>query len=622
MCGIFGFIGKQKVNLKDCTDVISYRGPDSDGFYGLNLETLGTFTGNEAQDFAKSDVSKILFGFRRLSILDLSDNANQPMSTLDDDYTIIFNGEIYNFIEIRNKLIAYGIEFSTTSDTEVLIKSYIYWGVKCVDYFNGMWAFAIIDKRKKIVFCSRDRFGVKPFYYSFENNQIVFGSEIKQIHKFGIKKELNSNLVKDFLELGIINNSEETLFIGINQLLPGHNILINFEKEILSVHIDKYYQLIVKPEFHSISYEHAKDKFIELFNDSLKYRFRSDVPIGSCLSGGLDSSSIVCLSSNNFDTKFKTFSAIFENDSDFDESFFIKKAIEKYSNIEPYFTTVTPDEIIPIIDKIIFHQDEPFSTFSLVSQWNVMKLAQKNGVKVLLDGQGGDELMAGYRKYYAYFLKDLLKRGHFYKFMREFVILLNSKSFKFFSKEGFSRYLFSRNLSGFFTDKLLGLPNNISIKLNNKSTLKSVSLRDIEQLSYPPLLRYEDRNSMAFSIEARVPFMDYRLVEFLYSMPPEYLIRKGFTKAILRDSLKDILPQEIKKRKSKLGFETPESKWLQGPLKKYFKDYFFNMQNPYLNNIRIYEEFLCFPNSKLFSTDFTRFYIFDRWYQLNFNNSK
>jgi len=622
MCGIFGFIGKQKVNLKDCTDVISYRGPDSDGFYGLNLETLGTFTGNEAQDFAKSDVSKILFGFRRLSILDLSDNANQPMSTLDDDYTIIFNGEIYNFIEIRNKLIAYGIEFSTTSDTEVLIKSYIYWGVKCVDYFNGMWAFAIIDKRKKIVFCSRDRFGVKPFYYSFENNQIVFGSEIKQIHKFGIKKELNSNLVKDFLELGIINNSEETLFIGINQLLPGHNILINFEKEILSVHIDKYYQLIVKPEFHSISYEHAKDKFIELFNDSLKYRFRSDVPIGSCLSGGLDSSSIVCLSSNNFDTKFKTFSAIFENDSDFDESFFIKKAIEKYSNIEPYLTTVTPDEIIPIIDKIIFHQDEPFSTFSLVSQWNVMKLAQKNGVKVLLDGQGGDELMAGYRKYYAYFLKDLLKRGHFYKFMREFVILLNSKSFKFFSKEGFSRYLFSRNLSGFFTDKLLGLPNNISIKLNNKSTLKSVSLRDIEQLSYPPLLRYEDRNSMAFSIEARVPFMDYRLVEFLYSMPPEYLIRKGFTKAILRDSLKDILPQEIKKRKSKLGFETPESKWLQGPLKKYFKDYFFNMQNPYLNNIRIYEEFLCFPNSKLFSTDFTRFYIFDRWYQLNFNNSK
>jgi asparagine synthase (glutamine-hydrolysing) len=622
MCGIFGFIGKQKVNLKDCTDVISYRGPDSDGFYGLNLETLGTFTGNEAQDFAKSDVSKILFGFRRLSILDLSDNANQPMSTLDDDYTIIFNGEIYNFIEIRNKLIAYGIEFSTTSDTEVLIKSYIYWGVKCVDYFNGMWAFAIIDKRKKIVFCSRDRFGVKPFYYSFENNQIVFGSEIKQIHKFGIKKELNSNLVKDFLELGIINNSEETLFIGINQLLPGHNILMNFEKEILSVHIDKYYQLIVKPEFHSISYEHAKDKFIELFNDSLKYRFRSDVPIGSCLSGGLDSSSIVCLSSNKFDTKFKTFSAIFENDSDFDESFFIKKAIEKYSNIEPYFTTVTPDEIIPIIDKIIFHQDEPFSTFSLVSQWNVMKLAQKNGVKVLLDGQGGDELMAGYRKYYAYFLKDLLKRGHFYKFMREFVILLNSKSFKFFSKEGFSRYLFSRNLSGFFTDKLLGLPNNISIKLNNKSTLKSVSLRDIEQLSYPPLLRYEDRNSMAFSIEARVPFMDYRLVEFLYSMPPEYLIRKGFTKAILRDSLKDILPQEIRKRKSKLGFETPESKWLQGPLKKYFKDYFFNMQNPYLNNIRIYEEFLCFPNSKLFSTDFTRFYIFDRWYQLNFNNSK
>jgi asparagine synthase (glutamine-hydrolysing) len=205
--------------------------------------------------------------------------------------------------------------------------------------------------------------------------------------------------------------------------------------------------------------------------------------------------------------------------------------------------------------------------------------------------------------------------------LREFIILINSKSFKFINKEGFSRYLFSRNISEFFTDKVLKHPNNISIKLNYKNTLKSILLRDIEQLSFPPLLRYEERNSMAFSIEARVPFMDYKLVEFLHSIPSDYLIRNGFTKAILRDSLLDTLPEEIRLRKSKLGFETPESKWLQGPLKKYFKEYFFKMQNPYLNNMKIYEEFLCYPNSKLFSTDFTRFYIFDRWYQLNFINS-
>lgn len=617
MCGIFGYIGSKEIHLKGATDVIAHRGPDAEGFLGYEIN--GGIVRHGLGDCMKIAGPKVLFGFRRLSIIDLSHAADQPFSMPDKGLHLTFNGEIYNYLELRQELEAKGHIFLTHSDTEVLLHSYAEWGEDCVTHFNGMWAFAIIDERRNLVFCSRDRFGIKPFYYANVSDEFFWGSEIKQFFTAGVPKHINENVVRDFLDRAVTDHTTETFFKDIYQLKAGHSMIVPLPKgsEQVQPQIQQHWKLQADPQYANMSYEAAQQKFVELFSASIKLRFRSDVPVGSCLSGGLDSSSIVSQAATLLQHPIHTFTSRFDSPK-FDESYYAKLVPQQYPNVQPHFCSLNEEILLREIDQLIYHQDEPFGTFGIMAQWEVMKLARKNNVTVLLDGQGGDELLGGYRKYYAFFLKELLQTGSLGLFAKNAYYLIKNKEFNFFHKEGIYRYLGLSGKRNYLSEKGRKLQPLANIGLGSATTMNDKAREDIEKFSYPPLLRYEDRNSMAHSIEARVPFMDYRLVQFIYSLPATFKIRNGYTKALLRDSLKGTLPNEIRTRISKLGFATPQSDWMAGSLNQYFQSYFSGMHNPYLDSAAIAADFKKFPASDMHSWDFSRFYVFDRWYKQHF----
>tara|TARA_B100001057_G_C22871093_1_gene958906 strand:- start:4953 stop:6806 length:1854 start_codon:yes stop_codon:yes gene_type:complete len=614
LCGIFGFIGYGKPNFKEAVDVIEHRGPNGDGFlsYDVESQTLAQ------TPLERNERFKIGFGFRRLSIIDLSHSADQPFSLSEPNLHIIFNGEIYNYKELREELESLGYSFRTHSDTEVLLTSYQEWGEECVHRFNGMWAFAILDIGSRQVFCARDRFGIKPFYYYANQEQLIFGSEIKQFFTSGVAKEINNNVIKDFLENSLVDHTEETFFKNIFQLPAGHKLMVRFDEYQFSYEIERFWKLEKSDADDHLNFVQASKKFKDLLEDSIKLRRRSDVPLGSCLSGGLDSSSIVCLAANQVEGEFNTLTSMYEG-SKFDESNYAKMVNQSNVRIKANFCGLTENILVEEIDQLIWFQDEPFGSFSIMAQWEVMKLAKKIDVTVLLDGQGGDELLGGYRKYYAFYLKELIRSGKYVKALTEMYYLLKNRDFNFISKEGFKRYLLSNSNASFLSERGKSLKNMKKIGLSSANSVREKSLEDIEFLSFPALLRYEDRNSMAHSIESRVPFMDYRVVQFAYSTSSAFKIRKGFTKAMLREALKGVLPEGIRTRISKLGFATPQSDWMESVLNRHFKEYFAKMNNPYLDNKYIAEEFDSYPKSDLHSWDFSRFYIFDKWYKAHFS---
>ncbi len=615
MCGIFGYIGKNNIDIKAATDIIEHRGPDSEGFLSYSIDKKRL-----AQSSADIEGYHVSFGFRRLAIIDLKDHANQPFSSENGQYHIVFNGEIYNYLEIRQELEEFGVEFSTDSDTEVLLKSYVQWGVSSFNRFNGMWAFSILDLKKNKVICSRDRFGIKPFFYHVADGELYWASEIKQFFSVGVEKTINENVIKDFIDQNIVNSTNETFFDDIYSLNAGSYFEINVGAlEDIKVVPKKYWELSVNEEFKNYDYESAKKKFKNLFLSSVNLRMRSDVRVGSCLSGGLDSSSIVSSVGYQFeDQHFQTFTSKFDLKK-YDESEYVTKLTNKYEKLQSNFCQLDEDKFLAQIDDVIYYQDEPFGTMSLLAQWEVMKLAKQDNTTVLLDGQGGDELLAGYRKFYAFYLKEKLMNFQFLKFFAALKHLVFNREFNFFDFEQIKRYLNIKPSITYYSTKGQKLKSNSEIGLSGASSMRDRSKLDIERYSFPPLLRFEDRNSMAFSIETRVPFMDYRLVEFLYSISSDFKIRKGYTKWILRDALKGILPDEIRKRKSKLGFSTPQDVWMQDKLKPFFADYFRTMKNPYFDATSISNSFDEFPKNKISSNFYFRIYCFDRWYQMHFN---
>lgn len=615
MCGIFGYIGTKALDVKNATDIIKHRGPDAEGFlqYFPGSGNLSTNPKEDSNDF------RVALGFRRLAIIDLNEHSNQPFLDESQQFSITFNGEIYNYIELRKELEGLGVQFRTESDTEVLLQAYITWGVECFERLNGMWALSILDIKKRKVICSRDRFGIKPFfYYTNEKNEIYWASEIKQFFEVGVPKEVNENVIKDFIDKKVLDSTDETFFKDIHHLAAGSYMEIDFSEETLNIERNKYWELAIQPVFTNLSYLEAKNKFKDLFLDSIRLRLRSDVPVGSCLSGGLDSSSIVAAAAHQFDFLIHTFTSKFDI-KQFDESEYVEILAKQYDNINTRFCQLTEDLFLDEIDQVLHHQDEPFVSMSILAQWEVMKLAKNSGVVVLLDGQGGDELLAGYRKFYAFYLKEKLTNLELHKFFPTFMHLLFNKEFNFFDFQQIGRYLNSKPSFNYYSEKGKTLKSNAVIGLSASSTLRGRSKLDVERFSFPPLLRYEDRNSMAFSIETRVPFMDYRLIEYLYSISADFKIRKGYTKAIMRDALDGILPKAIQKRKSKLGFETPQDVWMSGKLSNYFTNYFQKMDNPYFDTKEIQEAFNGYPNNRISSELFFRIYCFDKWYQKHFS---
>lgn len=570
MCGIAGILSyrenAQLDQVKKMTDKIIHRGPDGEGLW-INSN------------------KNIVLGHRRLSILDLSEKGKQPMHYENGRYSITFNGEIYNYIELKKELLQKGFSFKSDSDTEVLLALFALKKEKCLDDLDGMFSFAIWDEQTQELFCARDRFGEKPFYYSLENNSFYFASEMKALWEVGKSKAKNLKRCYQYLMYSIIDDpidKSSTFYQDLYQLKPAHYVIVKKDLQIKQI---KYWDIDLSIEI-DISFEEAQKKFRELFEDSVRKRLRSDVPIGSSLSGGLDSSSIVMLIDKikGKEQVQKTFSARFNN-FDKDEGEFMQFVINK-SNVEPFFVYPTAKSALNNFDKLVYHQEEPFISFSLNAQFEVMKLAKDNGITVMQDGQGADEILAGYDSYYSSYFMELYNNNR-KKYKSELKAYNNFKSinakketiaFKLNAKY----YKSSKRVSNLIknirpSDSSYFNGINPSLVAEYKTTknplakypnLKQSLYNSLFNRGLSELLRYSDRNSMANSIEVRLPFLSHKLVEFLFSLPNEYLLKSGWTKLILRKSMEDILPNEIAWRKDKIGYAIPQKEWETSPFFK------------------------------------------------------
>lgn len=550
MCGISGIISKSgkaiaRDEIQSINDLIAHRGPDGQGFF-------------YAENFA--------FGHRRLAILDISSAGHQPM-IYGDKYVLTFNGEIYNYLEIKAQLINDGYTFVSKTDTEVILAAYDKWGSDCVTKFNGMWAFALYDKEKNIIFCSRDRFGIKPFYYTNIADKFVFGSEIKQILAGGTGTAIaNMRAVRDFLVEGYHDHTNETFFLGVHSLRPGHNLIYSVKantfREI------KYYSLAVVPGLPEMDEKSATALFSADINRSVNYQLRSDVKVGVCLSGGLDSSSIAGLSSVIYNAgsvgKMQAIHAK-SSEKEKDESGFAQELANR-SDIELSVIEPTAEQFTRAIDEVVYSQEEPFASPSIFMQYFVFEQAKRIGCKVMLDGQGGDEILLGYERYYSAHLRSMAA----FRAIREFFLI--EKNSRLSRLEIFSHLIYFsisgiriRNLKRKFRflkkEYIRDFPN--IEKLNGGvRNIREMQKMEIESFQLPHLLRYADRNSMWHSVEARVPFLDHHLVETCYGMSNALKIKNGWTKYILRSAMNKLIPRNIIWRKIKFGFEAPTDSWI------------------------------------------------------------
>lgn len=558
MCGISGIINfnlkpVDELSIRIMMKCIKHRGPNDEGI------------------FLDQNVG---LGFVRLSILDLSILGHQPMFDDTGRYVILHNGEVYNFIEIREELKSAGFKFNSRTDTEVILKSYIHWGEKCLDKFNGMWAFVIYDKFTKELFCARDRYGVKPFYYYLDKDRFIFASEILPILKVLKSKPIpNFDVIYDYLVFNRTDQSKDTFFEEIKKLQHGHVLKVRLAGKNLNsryvVELKKWYDLRVRVENSKGFYN--SDEFRELLSSAIRLRLRSDVPIGVCLSGGLDSSSIVSILLKDFNlSEVKTFSAVYGKGVEGDESEFINEFKSLVKNM--YFVSPSADMLQKDLERFIIAHGEPIPSTSPYAQYKVMELA-KDHVVVILDGQGADELLAGYHYFYGFFFKELLSNLHLLRLLKEnFYYYYNHKSF--YGLKSFLYFLIPQkyreilivNKKNYLTRDLINQCQTsiISNKLYGSKTLNEALLNHFEY-KLEHLLKWEDRNSMYFSLEARIPFLDYRLVEKMLATSSENIIQSGITKYILRDALKGTLPEKIRTRRDKIGFETPEAEWFREP---------------------------------------------------------
>ncbi len=616
MCGFSGIYNySEPVDhniLKAMTDCIKHRGPDDEGY--LLFDTCSGshkhYCGDDSSASSKSRLpildsqfeANLGMGFRRLSILDLSDTGHQPMSIADVDLHIVFNGEIYNYLELRNELNSYGCSFRGSSDTEVILNAYKVWGKECVVRFIGMWAFAIWDGINKELFCSRDPFGIKPFYYTTDKSGIYFGSELKQLRFSPVSDELNCAMIWRSMKINaMLVYSDETFWKNYRSLLPGHNLLVRNG----TVSQTPYYQLeLSKFERSPMKYSDAVDKYKALFQDSMRLQMRSDVEIGSCLSGGLDSSAIVCSAMQYSDYNLQTFSSYYAEDSTLDERKWIK-IVADYTKVKSHLVSPLAKDTINWFEQATYYNDLPVGA-GYVSQYAVMKLAKENGVKVLLDGQGSDEMNAGYFHANYRYLADLLRSLKFVKFATDYKAIFSSsqkarplptlaKSLlcailpesKLYELE-FAHYRFEPFNEEFRCCARAQVQNGVLSEIHDipGSRLSNFLYNMMRVTSIQTLLHYEDRMSMAHSIESRVPFLDTRLIEFVFSLPSEYKIKPPIGKLIHREAMMDIVPKAISQRRDKGIFSSPfYSIWLRRDLNKYVESIF---NSPEFRNRKIW----------------------------------
>ncbi|HEX6717749.1 MAG TPA: asparagine synthase (glutamine-hydrolyzing) [Pyrinomonadaceae bacterium] len=587
MCGIFGIwnLDGEPVDLTglhQATNAIRHRGPDDEGYLLVNIHATRAIScaGDDTDhrltlphlDRFKSENFDLAFGFRRLAILDLSPGGHQPMSSHDGKFWIIFNGEIYNYQELRDELSQHQHKFETTSDTEVILAAYQQWGESCVEHFNGMFALAIWDTVAKKIFIARDRFGEKPFHYVYVPNRLfAFASEIKALWAAGLAgRDIHEETLALFTEYGQVEAGEQTIYENVFRLPQAHCLTLTADGQLQKC---RYWDIDPRVKIDDWSDERYVEQFRELMIDSVRLRLRADVPVGSSLSGGLDSSTVVGVINRLLpETSVqKTFSARFDDPSR-DEGKWMDLVTSR-NRVERHDVWPTAEKFFDELSDVFWHQEEPFTSTSVYAQWSVMRLAKQNGVTVLLDGQGADEMLAGYHSYFNEITDDLLNSfdvSGYFKWRRDCQALHGV------IPGGFSRVLRQKTPQSLKRILKKGLRETGALpqvepadpvyprEFSKVSSLRKVLWWNTTRQGLVELLRYADRNSMAHSREVRLPFLDHNLVEFVFKLPDRLLIRNGWTKWILREAFRDFVPEEISFRPDKLGYMPPQQRWLGG----------------------------------------------------------
>ena len=527
MCGIAGIVGNDfdSDKLSDMLYVQNHRGPD--------------FTG-------KWTSNNCVLGHNRLSIIDLTNASNQPFIDISERYIIVFNGEIYNYLELKEELNTF-YSFKTTSDTEVLLAAYIKWGASCLSKFNGMFSFAIWDKKEQSLFAARDRFGVKPYYYSLKDASFAFSSEIKALHKIGVNKVFNKKVWANYLVYGSYGMPNETFYEDINQLPGGH--YLEFKNGVKQITKWYFFENEVKKYEEVESFEVVKDKYTKLLIDSISLRFRADVPVGFNVSGGLDSSALLAFV-NRFNTtsnhliKAYTF---YTDDERYDELSWVEEMISLTNNpLEK--VKLSAKEIENRAENLSAYQDEPYGGIPTIAYAKIFEKARKEGTIVLLDGQGMDEQWAGY----DYYTKN------------------NNATIQGVKQSPFRKNVLSK--------EVLELAEKPVYPQPFENDVLNKQYRDLFYTKIPRALRFNDRVSMASSTELREPFLDYRLVEYAFSQPLEYKIKNGIQKYVLRKIVSEHLSDSISYA-PKRPLQTPQREWIGNELKDFVNGELLKIEN-------------------------------------------
>jgi asparagine synthase (glutamine-hydrolysing) len=544
---------------------LRFRGPNDSG---LDKFSFGSAT--------------VVLGHSRLSIIDLSFAGHQPMSSQDGRYTIVFNGEIYNYKELRAELQNQGYSFTSDSDTEVLLAAWSAWGVTCLRRLTGMFAFVVLDHRNNTLSCVRDAFGIKPFFYVQDNGSFGFSSEVSALLALRLGKPCpNWQRASDYLVHGVYDSNEHTFFEGVNQLLPGHLLVVNLGQSNVSLAQRWWTPQIA--ERSDLSFDDAAEQVRENFLQSIRLHLRSDVPLGAALSGGVDSSAVVCAMRHVApDQPIHTFSYIASGSSVSEEKWV--DLVSQHVGANAHKVLVTPQELARDLDDMIRAQGEPFGSMSIYAQYRVYQLAKENGITVTLDGQGADEMLGGYIGFPGERLRSLMDEGNLgqaWDFLRRWAqwpgrsMAMGLKAALAECTNGEPHELMRmaaglNKVPDWIDSRVaedMGLAGRVkrfrSSEHANGRRMAAQMINMLTQHGLPGLLRHGDRNSMRFSVESRVPFLTLDQVEFALSLPEHYLVSKtGETKHVFRRAMQGIVPDEILLRKDKIGFEPPEKEWL------------------------------------------------------------
>lgn len=605
MCGIAGIVainGRVEPDvLQQMCDRLAHRGPDGQGFVMAAgaWDRLCFASAETTAELPPGRTWRLGLGHRRLAILDLSDRGRQPMGTRDGRTWIIFNGEIYNHVSLRAELTSKGYEFLTRTDTEVLLNAYVEWGPECVRRLDGMFAFAIWDGRNHLLFCARDRLGIKPFYYATSRDHFVFGSEIKALQAFpDCARAADDRAVLGFLVHGNADCTGRTMFQDVLALDAGHTITVEPSGRTA---IDRYWVLGPRRSSSGTDQERI-GRLRQLLTATVRSHLISDVRVGSCLSGGLDSSTMVGLigriqeedppAASAVGEHLHTFTACYEQRR-FDERAYALE-VANAVGAAPHLVFPSPADFWSDFERIAWHQDMPFGSLSFYAQWRVMRAARDAGVKVLIDGQGGDEVFGGYAKFRYAYLASLLRGRRFGGFTRELAQMIRHGDRHVLDIRNGFRYLPSFIRRALGVDAVLRrvVVADWDTAVADESTpatrwwryartgdgrdgwslVQRIQADDITVDTLPQLLRMEDRSSMAFSIESRVPLLDHRVVEYGVSLPDHLKVHRGYSKFAMREAMRGILPEAVRRRTSKLGFTVPDRRWIAHELRMPIRD--------------------------------------------------